>query len=158
MADTNLTPTNLNEQESEQFYKVYRILTADLLELENFIVHQERQVGLAERDVENLAKIIGIAEKQDDEDMKEFVTMLQNNLVNTRDYVNTMTDQVQEYKDKLGRSKDFIDELKEDIKMLDDDGNVEVGDKLMFLIRYLHSLGHIMEPEEKEKVNQKLQQ
>lgn len=158
MADTQLTPTNLNELETEQFYKVYRILTADLLELENFITHQERQVGLAERDVENLGKIIGIAEKEDDEDMKEFVTMLQNNLVNTRDYVNNMTDQVQEYKDKLERSKDFMDELKADIKMLDDEGNVEVGDKLMFLIRYLHSLGHIMEPEEKEKVNQKLQQ
>lgn len=158
MADAQLKATNLNEEESEQFYKVYRILTADLLELENYIVHQERQVELAERDVTNLARIISIAEKENDEEMKEFIEMLQNNLVNTRDYVNNMTDQVQGYKDKLERSKDFIDELKADINMLDDKGNVEVGDKLMFLIRYLHSLGHIMEPEEKEKVNQKLQQ
>ena len=158
MADTELKPTNLTKEEEEQFYKVYRILTADLLELENFITHQERQVGLSEQDVKNLSRIIALGEKEDDDEMKDFVKMLQDNLVKTRQYVDTMTDQIQEYKDKLERSKDFIAELKEDIKMTDDKGNVEVGDKLMFLIRYLHSLGHIMEPEEKEKVNQKLQQ
>jgi len=48
-----------------------------------------------------------------------------------------MAGQLENYKEKLIRSEDFINELKADI--------------------YLHSLGHIMEPEEKEKINQKLQ-
>jgi hypothetical protein len=158
MENTQLKPTNLNEIEEEQFYKVYRILTADLLELKNFITHQKRQVGLAEQDISNLAKIISIAEKEEDEGMKDFVSLLQSNMVNTRSYVDNMTNQVEDYENKLKRSEDFLDELKSDIKILDDEGNVEVGEKLLFLIRYLHSLGHIMEPEEKEKVNQKLQQ
>lgn len=153
-----LTPVNLSELETEQFYKVYRILTADLLELRNFITHQERQVGLAEQDVSNLGKIISIAEKEEDEGMKEFVSLLQTNMVNSRSYVDNMATQIDGYREKLKRSEDFIDELKDDIKILDEDGNVEVGSKFLFLIRYLHSLGHIMEPEEKEKVNQKLQQ
>ena len=121
MADTELKPTNLTKEEEEQFYKVYRILTADLLELENFITHQERQVGLSEQDVKNLSRIIALGEKEDDDEMKDFVKMLQDNLVKTRQYVDTMTDQIQEYKDKLERSKDFIAELKEDIKILLDE-------------------------------------
>jgi len=62
-----------------------------------------------------------------------------------------MAGQLENYKEKLIRSEDFINELKADIVMTDKEGECEVGDKLLFLIKYLHSLGHIMEPEEKEK-------
>jgi len=46
MANEKLIPTNLNEEETEQFYKVYRILTSDLLELRQFIDAQERDNSL----------------------------------------------------------------------------------------------------------------
>lgn len=157
MANEKLVPINLNEEQTEQFYKVYRILTSDLLELKQFIEVQERQVGIAERDVSSLGRIIELAQKEEDEEMKEFVELLQKNIVNSRQYVDNMAGQIEEYKDKLRRSEEFIDELKADILMGDKEGECEVGEKLLFLIKYLHSLGHIMEPEEKEKINQKLQ-
>jgi hypothetical protein len=157
MANEKLIPTNLNEEETEQFYKVYRILTSDLLELRQFIDAQERQVGIAEKDVSNLSRIIELAQNEDDEEIKEFIVLLQTNIVNSRQYIDNMAGQLENYKEKLIRSEDFINELKADIVMTDKEGECEVGDKLLFLIRYLHSLGHIMEPEEKEKINQKLQ-
>lgn len=157
MANEKLIPTNLNKEETEQFYKVYRILTSDLLELKQFIEVQERQVGIAERDVSNLGRIIALAQKEEDEEMKEFVELLQKNIVNSRQYVDGMASQIEGYKDKFTRSEEFIEELKNDIVMGDKDGECVVGEKLLFLIRYLHSLGHIMEPEEKEQINQKLQ-
>jgi hypothetical protein len=157
MANEKLVPVNLTEEETEQFYKVYRILTSDLLELKQFIESQEKQVGIAEKDVSNLSRIIELAQKEDDEELQEFVILLQTNIVNSRQYIDNMAGQVEGYKQKLKRSEDFIDELKADILMGDKEGECEVGEKLLFLIRYLHSLGHIMEPEEKEKINQKLQ-
>jgi len=157
MANEKLVPVNLNEEETEQFYKVYRILTSDLLELKQFIETQERQVGIAERDVTSISRMIELAQKEEDEDMKEFVSLLQKNIVNSRQYIDNMSGQVEGYKQKLQRSEDFINELKADILMSDKEGECEVGEKLLFLIKYLHSLGHIMEPEEKEKINQKLQ-
>lgn len=156
MANEKLVPVNLTEEETEQFYKVYRILTSDLLELKQFIEVQEKQVGIAERDVSSLGRIIELAKDQEDEEMQEFVALLQKNIVNSRQYVDNMAGQIEEYKDKLKRSEEFIDELKADILMGDKENECEVGEKLLFLIRYLHSLGHIMEPEEKEKINQKL--
>jgi hypothetical protein len=157
MANEKLIPTNLNEEETEQFYKVYRILTSDLLELKQFIEVQERQVGIAERDVSSLGRIIELAKDQEDEEMQEFVALLQKNIVNSRQYVDNMASQIEGYKEKFIRSEEFIEELKNDIVMGDKDGECVVGEKLLFLIRYLHSLGHIMEPEEKEQINQKLQ-
>jgi len=73
MANEKLIPTNLNEEETEQFYKVYRILTSDLLELRQFIDAQERQVGIAEKDVSNLSRIIELAQNEDDEEIKNLL-------------------------------------------------------------------------------------
>lgn len=152
MKVTNLTPINLNEEQKQEFYKVYRILTTEFMELQKHHTHLNKMRTMARSDMSSLQKVIDLCNGTDDSELHDFSKLLGKNVADTEQYLEKSKTSLDEFEIRMERSSKFIQALKDGVHVVDDEGNVEVGDNILFLIDYLHSLGHILEPEEKEEL------
>jgi hypothetical protein len=155
MADKKLKPANLSEELTEEFFKVYRVMTTDFMELTQQVQNLRKMREMADYDSESLGKVVNLCRETEDEALHRFADLLDQNKQDTDAYIEKSQKSLEHYEQRLERASKFITELKEDIEMVDDDGNVNIGNKILFLMDYLHSLGYIMEPEEREELQRK---
>jgi len=161
-----LKPKNLTKEQTDEFFKVYRILHNDLSEFENFMTEQKKNIKQAEEDAEGLELVIRIVDKalntnsmdEESEKLKSFLGKLQKSYEQASEYVNDMNEQIGSYEERYERAKQFFQDFKEQVEILDDKGTCVVHEKALFMVEYLNSLGQIMEPEEREKLRQQQKQ
>ena len=155
MAENKLVPINLSDDLIEEFYKVYRVMTTDYMELNQQVNNLVKMREMADYDSESLGKVVELCRGTEDESLHKFADLLEQNKQDTDTYIEKSQRSLEHYQARLERASRFIQKLKDDIEMVDDEGHANVGDKIMFLMDYLHSLGYIMEPEEREEMQRK---
>ena len=162
MAEHTLNPVNLTEEQTQEFFRIYRILTSDFLELESFITKKEGHLEDALSDTrmfESVEDLIELALEGDIElptnlepDIKHFRNVINKQIDMANDFITNSRQELEAYSERLERSREFIKRFKDGITLTSDNGDCTVSDEVMFLVEYLNSLGNILEPEEREEL------
>lgn len=164
-----LYPVNVTDQQREEFFRVYRILSSDILELENFVTKKEGFLEDAYSDAKMFESVESLIESVDNDPdfeinsalvsgVSEFKNVLEKQIDYANDFIANAQKELQEYSERLKRSQSFMDSFKEGIVFINDEGHCELSDEVLLLVEYLHSLGNILEPEEREKLLRQQQQ
>lgn len=157
-----LTPINVTEQQKEEFYRIYRILTSDFLELDTYVERKRGFLEDAHRDEHMFEAVLNYFKKVESDidspkltpEITDFMNVMSKQLDFANDFIANSQKELVELEERFERSRAFIDSFKAGITVLNDAGECELSDAVILLVEYLNSLGNILEPEERENLIQ----
>lgn len=151
-----IEPVNLSSEQAEEFRRVYRVLSQDLSNFYDFIKKQKYYEEQNERYVNAMENVIKMIDAQLEEEDNDDLELLRGDLQKQIDkYYETREEtkeNIEETTKRYERAENFMKEFTQDITFVDgSDSKCRVGERTKFLIEYLHSLGNIVEQEQRSE-------
>ncbi len=150
MSGVNLKPTNLNEEETEKFFRVYRVLTVNYMKYEEYVRTVENNKSNYEKELNGFKELYELLDNMDD--LSENMYVVKQSVKKQIEHANyqqeSQDENLKEEKETLKNMENFMDKFNKNILNLKENGECEISSELMFLVDYLHEFTNIEEQEE----------